>query len=156
MILATVGTVYMGAGVAAKSLGASGKIGKLVSEERAGIEIEGENLSELLEDLRSVQADAEMTDETVKARDPMVPEEEQRSAPTSGSSAPPKPSRPAVVVTALVIDSSPMAIVETGGCSISVRVGDSVNGGKVTEIASGGVVIDYDGTTRTYSYPAGK
>ena len=156
MVLATVGTVYMGAGVAAKSLGVSGTIGRLVSEERAGMEVEGENLSELLEDLRSIQTDVEMTEETVTVRDPMVPKAKQRSAPRSEPTAPPKPSRPGVVVTALVIDSSPMAIVETGGRSISVRVGDTVNGGKVTEIASDGVVIDYDGTARTYSYPAGK
>ncbi len=156
MILATVSTIYLGAGVAAKSLGVSGKIGKLVSEERTGMEVEGENLSELLEDLRRAQVDVEVTEETVTARDPMVPKEKQKSAPRSGSSAPSKPSRPSVVVTALVIDSNPMAIVEAGGRSISVRVGDTVNGGKVTEIARGGVVIDYDGTTRTYSYPAGK
>ncbi len=156
MILATVCTIYMGAGVAARSLGVSGKIGKLVNEERVGMEVDGENLSRLLEDLRNVQTDVEMTEETVTARDPMVPKEKQRSAPRSGSTAPPKPSRPTVVVTALVIDSNPMAIVETGGRSISVRVGDTVNGGKVTEIESGGVTIDYRGTTRTYSYPAGK
>ncbi len=156
MVVATVSTIYIGSGVAARSLGISGTIGKLVNEERVGMEVEGENLSELLEDLRSVRADVEMAEETITARDPMVPKEKQKSAPRSGSSAPPKPSRPAVVVTALVIDSNPMAIIETGGRSISVRVGESVNGGKVTEIASGGVVIDYDGTIRKYSYPAGK
>ncbi len=156
MIVATVSTIYIGAGVAARSLGISGKIGKLVNEERMGMDVEGENLSELLEDLRSVRTDVEKTDETVTARDPMVPKEKKRSTPRSGSSASSKPSRPTVVVTALVIDSNPMAIVEARGRSISVRVGDTVNGGKVTEITSGGVIIDYDGTTRTYSYPPGK
>ena len=156
MILATVSTIYIGAGVAAKSRGVSGTVGRLVSEERAGMEVEGENLSELLDDLRSVRANDEMTEETVTGRDPMVPKEKKRSAPRSEPTTPPRPSRSGVVVTALVIDSSPMAIVETGGRSISVRVGDTVNGGKVTEITSDGVVVDYDGTTRTYSYPAGK
>ncbi len=48
-----------------------------------------------------------------------------------------------------------MAVLATGGRSITVEEGDTVNGGLVVEIRSDGVVIKYEDKSRTYPYPSG-
>ena len=88
----------------------------------------------------------------------MVPKSSQRKTTTSSStqSEPVKPAVPSVSVTAVIIDENPMAVLTTGGRSITVEEGDTVNGGLVVEIRGDGVVIRYEDKSRTYPYPSGK
>lgn len=83
-------------------------------------------------------------------RDPMVP---------LGSPAPPRPvqrpSRPTVrfEVVAVILDEDPVAIIESAGGSIIVRIGDEFNGGTVAAIGQDGVTVTSDSGTQAYPYP---
>lgn len=153
MVLATVATIYIGTGVITKSVGVAGRIGRLVEDANAGDERDGEDLGRLIEDLAATSADEE---KVPLARDPMVPKTKEEPKPQVRSTEPPKPAHPSLAVTAVIIDDeNPMAVISTGGRSITVEEGDTVNGGQVVEIESDGVVIEYDDGSRTYPYPSG-
>lgn len=153
MVLATVTTIYVGTGVITRSAGITGRIGRLVNEASAESSSRHDDLTQLLEDLEArAQADSLLLE-----RDPMLPREARRSTQTRTSTAPASPARSSVEVTALIIDEeNPMAVLLTGGRSITVEEGDTVNGGLVVQIGSDGVVLRYEDTTRTYPYPSGK
>ena len=154
MVLATVATIYIGMGVITRSAGVAGRIGRLVDEAIAEAPDGADDLTQLLSDLESTQTKEQAAE---LERDPMVPKSAQRRATSSSTqSAPAAPSVPAIVVTAVIIDDNPMAVLTTGGRSLSVEEGDTVNGGLVVEIRSDGVVIEYDDRSRTYQYPSGK
>jgi len=153
MVLATVATIYIGTGVITRSAGVAGRIGRLVEEASADGSVQQDGLSQLLEDLATTHAAEEST---AVERDPMVPKSTQPKTTSSPqSSTPAQPVLPSVAVTAVIIDENPMAVLTTGGRSITVEEGDTVNGGLVVEIRSDGVVIRYEDTSRTYPYPSG-
>lgn len=152
MVLATVATIYIGTGVITRSAGVAGRISVFVDDASAGAVQSQEDLAALIEDLAATQASADSTS-LVFERDPMVPKTTRR--PAKSSSAPARPVVPSVAVTAVIIDENPMAVLSTGGRSITVEEGDTVNGGLVVEIRSDGVVVKYDDKSRTYRYPSG-
>jgi len=154
MVLATVATIYIGTGVITRSAGVAGRIGRLVDEASAEAPDSADDLTQLLNDLEATQAEREAVE---LERDPMVPKTAQRKTTSSSTqSAPARPAVPSVVVTAVIIDEHPMAVLMTGGRSITVEEGDTVNGGLVVEIRGDGVVIMYEDMSRTYPYPSGK
>ena len=156
MVLATVATIYIGTGVITRSAGLAGRIGRLVDQASAEAPQSEDNLTQLLSDLASAQA--EKREQAAESeRDPMVPKSSQRKTTTSSStqSEPVRPAVPSIAVTAVIIDENPMAVLATGGRSITVEEGDTVNGGLVVEIRSDGVVIKYEDKSRTYPYPSG-
>lgn len=154
MVLATVATIYIGTGVITRSVGVAGRIGRLVEQANAESPHPSDELSKLIDDL----AEHESADVAVDIkRDPMVPKGlEKKSASSQTAAAPAEPVLPSIVVTAVIIDENPVAVLSTGGRSITVEEGDPVNGGQVVEIRSDGVVIRYDDKTRTYQYPSGR
>jgi len=155
MVLATVATIYIGTGVITRSAGVAGRIGRLVDDASAEAAQTPDDLSQLLSDLATTQAEEEQALEL--ERDPMVPKSKQkRSTSSSTEAAPAQPAVPPVAVTAVIIDENPMAILSTGGRSITVEEGDTVNGGLVVEIRSDGVSVKYEDKTRSYPYPSGK
>ncbi len=154
MVLATVATIYIGTGVITRSAGVSGRIGRLVEQASAEAPCGADDLTQLLSDLEATQAEERANE---LERDPMVPKSAQRTTTSSSTqSAPAQPAVPAVAVTAVIIDENPMAVLTTGGRSITVEEGDTVNGGLVVEIRGDGVVIRYEDKSRTYPYPSGK
>ena len=159
MVLATVATIYIGMGVVTRSAGVAGRIGRLVDQASAETPQSEDDLTQLLNDLEATQAEQQADGEAIKLeRDPMVPKSSQRKtiASSSTQSEPVKPAVPSVAVTAVIIDENPMAVLATGGRSITVEEGDTVNGGLVVEIRGDGVVIKYEDKSRTYPYPSGK
>jgi hypothetical protein len=109
--------------------------------ERTGSEIEL-----LLEDM----AQARMVEGGGAERDPMVPYKEPRKA--TPASRPTAPRGPSYKVTAVVIDQDPTAILMIDGVSKIVRVGETIEGGRVVAIESDGVTIEGDdGKTKLYS-----
>ncbi len=154
MVLATVATIYIGTGVITRSAGVAGRIGRLVDQATAEAGTEQDDLAQLLADLaatRAEEASAEFE------RDPMAPKTASKKATSVESpSAPVQPSVPSVAVTAVIIDENPMAVLTTGGRSVTVEEGDTVNGGLVVEIRGDGVIIRYEDKSRTYPYPSGK
>jgi hypothetical protein len=151
MVLATVATVYIGTGVITRSVGVAGRIGRLVDEASAEAGGEQDDLGQLIDDLAATTAEAEAVS---LSRDPMVPKTKPTKTSTQPTT-PEKPALPGVSVTAVIIDDNPMAVLRTGGRSITVEEGDTVNGGQVVEIRSDGVVIEYEDESRTYPYPSG-
>ncbi len=159
MVLATVATIYIGTGVITRSAGVAGRIGRLVDEASAEAPQSQDDLAQLLNDLEATHAQEQAQARASElARDPMVPKSSQRRTTTGSStqSEPAKPAVPSVAVTAVIIDENPMAVLATGGRSITVEEGDTVNGGLVVEIRGDGVVIRYEDKSRTYPYPSGK
>ncbi len=160
MVLATVATIYIGTGVITRSAGVAGRIGRLVDKASAEAPQSEDDLSQLLSDLEAAQAEEQVEEEAAALeRNPMVPKSTQRRTTTASSTTPSEPVQPAVpsvAVTAVIIDENPMAVLTTGGRSITVEEGDTVNGGLVVEIRGDGVVIKYEDKSRTYPYPSGK
>ena len=121
MVLATVATIYIGTGVITRSAGVAGRIGRLVDKASAEAPQSEDDLTQLLSDLESTQAQ-EQEEAAEIERDPMVPKSTQRRTTSSSTqSAPAQPAVPSVAVTAVIIDENPMAVLTTGGRSITVE-----------------------------------
>ena len=93
-------------------------------------------------------------------RDPMVkykakptPKPKLEPDATSTSVEPSAPTWPSYTVTMVVSgDDDPRAILDLGGESISVKVGDEVAGGRVTAIEPDGVTIEGEAGTKKYPF----
>jgi len=108
----------------------------------------GIGLEPLLHNLeQSFLAEADTIETYDVTRNPLSiakPKSKQKSKPKSSSSAAPK-SQSLPRLTGLILDESPVAIMEIGGVSTEVKIGDLVNGGKVIHINEQGVHVLIDG-----------
>ncbi len=111
------------------------------------IEIAGNEVAELLAELSEPYGPA-LADGDL--RDPTVP----YSAPRKSS--PPKrraaPKKPVYRVAAVIIDEDPTAIVLVDGRAIAVRVGDELDGGRVTAIEAHGITVEGESGMKKYPY----
>ena len=83
-----------------------------------------------------------------RERDPMVPYKPPVRRPAS---TPRGPSRPDYKVKAVFLDQNPTAVILTGGETVIVRVGDTLNGDRVIAIETDGVIIESEAGTHLYT-----
>lgn len=81
------------------------------------------------------------------SRDPMVP-----YTPPKPARAKPRPRRPSYVVTAVVLDENPTAVLRSGDSGVVVRVGDELGDGRVVAIEEDGVTVETDKGRVKYPY----
>ncbi|MBD3348541.1 MAG: hypothetical protein GF400_05020 [Candidatus Eisenbacteria bacterium] len=116
--------------------------------EPGNLERTGSEIEILLESMAQAAA---YGDTTAADRDPMVPYTPPRR--TTTTTAPRAPRGPIYKVTAVVIDEeNPTAVLMVDGESRIVRVGEEIEGGRVTAIEHEGVTIEGDdGVAKLYS-----
>ena len=145
-VVATAGSVFIGAraivGTTA-SLRDAGSSAQASEGRRGG---SGNEITALIADL----SDRELPNWAVgRERDPMVPYHPPVVRTTSPT--PSRPSRPDYTVKAVFLDRDPTAVILTGGETVIVRVGDTVNGDRVLAIEADGVTIESE--AGAYLYP---
>lgn len=145
-------TVFVGSYVLFSSLMLTDSVGEHVDVARAGV-AQDEDLESLMNDIETLN-DGEAEAEVVSSdRDPLVPYEAPKKATAAKPAAPPKPRKPELKVSAVILDEdTPTAIVIVGGQSRIVQVGDEVVGGRVTEITNEGITVETAERTYEYSY----
>ena len=84
-----------------------------------------------------------------RERDPMVP---YTPPPKPQPRRPSRPTRPSYQVKAVFLDQDPTAVILTGGETVIVRAGDTVNGNRVIAIESDGVTIESEAGTHKYPF----
>jgi hypothetical protein len=120
--------------------------GRLVQPQTGGTQ---GNIEFLLQDLeKSLIVEADTVATGNQLRDPMVPGKPGHmwtTASSQKSTAKAIASGPGAKVTGLVLDQSPVAIVEVNGISQEVKVGDLLEGREVIQIDEEGVHVLKDG-----------
>lgn len=143
-------TVFVGSYVLFSSVMLSDSVGEHVDVARAGV-AQDEDLESLMSDIETLNGGEGETEVVSADRDPLVPYEAPKKT-TAARPAPPKPRKPSLKVSAIVLDEdTPTAIVIVDGQSMIVQVGDEVVGGRVTEITSEGITVET--ADETYEYP---
>jgi hypothetical protein len=84
-------------------------------------------------------------------RDPLVPYRPPAPARTTHRE-PPTPPPPSYQVSAVFLDADPTAVLVVGDRTVTVRVGDTVNGERVIAIDAGGVTIEGEAGARRFAY----
>jgi hypothetical protein len=150
-VLATAGSVFIGTraivGTAA-SLRNGGATARAASaaDMQAGAEV-----AALIADLEGPEypdwAAGHKRDPLVPYRAPAPPRPSTTTTPT-----PPEPPPPSYEVRAVFLDEDPTAVLWIGGRTVTVRVGESVNGERVIAIDAGGVTIEGEAGARRFAY----
>ena len=102
----------------------------------------GEQVVDLLRDLNPPPAISVEEDDP---RDPLL-----AVAPQRGTGAPTVPKPPTYNVIAVFLDEDPRAVVVSRAKTMTVRLGDKLNGAPIVDIHAGGVTVDTGGGTKTY------
>jgi hypothetical protein len=149
-VLATAGSVFIGTR-AIVGTAASLRDGRATARAASGAGAQkGTEVAALIADLEG----PEYPDWSVgRRRDPLVPYRApvRRTTTTTPREAP-KPPPPTYEVKAVFLDEDPTAVLLVRGETVTVRVGDRVNGERVIAIDGGGVTIEGEAGPRRFAY----
>ena len=106
----------------------------------------GEQVADLLRDLNPPPAISVEQDDP---RDPLL-----AVAPRHDTAAPTVSRPPTYKVIAVFLDEDPRAVVVSRGKTVTVRLGDKLNGAPIIDIHAGGVTVDTGGGTKNYRLSA--
>jgi hypothetical protein len=148
-VLATAGSVFIGARAI---VGTTATLRDGRSTARASSRTEMRQGSEIA----ALVADLEGPDYPAWAaggkRDPMVPYRPPAPVRTTTQQEPPRTPPPTYEVSAVFLDADPTAVLLVSGRTVTVRVGDTVNGERVIAIDAGGVTIEGEAGARRFAY----
>lgn len=146
-VLATAGSVSIGARAIVGTTATLRDGAATAQASQGGAGMGGSEVSALIADL----SETDYPDWAVgRERDPMVP----YRPPVRRTAATPRgPSRPSYKVKAVFLDQDPTAVILTGGETVIVRVGDTLNGDRVIAIETEGVIIESEAGTQLYTLP---
>jgi hypothetical protein len=149
-VVATAASVFVGTR-AITNAASGGRAAAPSAEETTGeIENTGNEVATLVEDLEQAR-EAEAV--TSKDRDPMTRHvAKPPPPPVTTTTTTTAPRWPSYTVTAVLLDEDPRAFLRSGDQSISVKVGDEINGGRVIAIEPDGVTIEGSAGTKKYPF----
>lgn len=148
-VVATAASVFVGTR-AITTAASSGRFGSPSTEETTGeIENTGNEVVSHVEDLEEARASEAVTDDD---RDPMRTYVARPKPAPVRTDTEPAPRWPSYTVTAVLLDDDPRAFLRSGDQSISVKVGDEINGGRVIAIEPDGVTIEGPAGTKKYPF----
>ena len=149
-VVATAASVFVGTRAITGSIHGDRSMAASSDAAPGEIQSKGVEAEKLVGDIEQSSSGEAVTKDD---RDPMVKYvAKPKPKPQSETSTPPPPRFPSYTVKTLFLDDDPMAIMKRGDDFITVRIGDEIEGGKVTAIESDGVTLEGPAGTKKYPY----